>query len=102
MAADDVNGDDLPDILFLGGRGNRLFINDGHGRFLDRTETAGITFRREDGHPGEPRQPIIADLDNDGDLDYIANGGWVYFNPGREKVTDAAAWNRMVSPALSA
>jgi hypothetical protein len=24
----------------------------------------------------------MGDLDGDGDIDYIANGGWVYFNPG--------------------
>ncbi len=97
VAADDVNGDDLPDILFLGGRGNRLFINDGHGRFLDRTEAAGITFRREDGHPGEPRQPIIADLDNDGLQDilitYARDDHRLYRNRGRgsfEDVTETA------------
>jgi hypothetical protein len=34
-------------------------------------------------------------LDNDGDVDYIANGGWVYFNPGKVKVRDAKQWVRM-------
>jgi len=36
-------------------------------------EAAGLGWRRpEDNHPGEPRQPLIADLDNDGLQDLIA------------------------------
>jgi hypothetical protein len=37
----------------------------------------------------------IGDLDNDGDIDYIANGGWVYFNPGKDQVRDVKAWKKM-------
>ena len=37
----------------------------------------------------------IGDLDNDGDMDYIANGGWVYFNPGKKDIRDATKWTKM-------
>lgn len=37
----------------------------------------------------------IGDLDHDGDVDYVANGGWVYFNPGQKAVRDAEAWKKM-------
>ena len=38
----------------------------------------------------------IGDLDGDGDVDYIANGGWVFFNPGVEVVRDSARWKKMI------
>ncbi len=65
-AAEDINGDGLPDVLLLSGSGNALYLNDGKGGLQDITETSGIAWVRGDGHPGEPRQPIIADFDNDG------------------------------------
>ena len=37
----------------------------------------------------------IGDLDNDGDIDYIANGGLVYFNPGTAHVKEANKWSNM-------
>ena len=37
----------------------------------------------------------IGDLDHDGDVDYIANGGWVYFNPGPSQVRDPQKWIKM-------
>ncbi|NQV35286.1 MAG: VCBS repeat-containing protein, partial [Phycisphaeraceae bacterium] len=37
----------------------------------------------------------MGDLDNDGDMDYIANGGWVYFNPGEAQVRASSKWLRM-------
>ncbi|MFT5472591.1 MAG: hypothetical protein ACI856_000910 [Kiritimatiellia bacterium] len=37
----------------------------------------------------------MGDLDNDGDIDYIANGGWVYFNPGKSNVRHASRWTKM-------
>jgi enediyne biosynthesis protein E4 len=70
IAAEDVNHDGWPDLLCLSGRGNRLYLND-HGKaFRDVTETSGIIWlRADDNRPGEPRQPIIADFDNDGHQD---------------------------------
>lgn len=37
----------------------------------------------------------IGDLDGDGDPDYVANGGWVFFNPGPEQARDKSKWRRM-------
>ena len=71
IAAGDINDDSAPDLLLVGGHGNALLINDGRGRFTDITHSAGIGFRRPDGTPGEARQPIIADFDNDGRGDIL-------------------------------
>jgi hypothetical protein len=66
-AARDMDGDGDTDLLLLGGRGNTLWLNDGSGRFHDATRAAGLEWvREEDGFPGEPRQPILSDFDNDG------------------------------------
>ena len=93
VAAEDVNGDSLPDLLILSGRGNRLYLNDGDGGFRDVTATAGIDWRRPaDGLPGEPRQPIIADLDNDGLQDilitYVNDPHRLYRNVGNLRFVD--------------
>ncbi len=86
VAAEDINGDGLPDILLVGGRGNKLYINNGDGTFRDVTERAGINWIGPDGHPGEPRQPMIVDLDNDGLPDilitYVNAPHRVYKNMG--------------------
>ncbi|QDS96038.1 FG-GAP repeat protein [Roseimaritima multifibrata] len=37
----------------------------------------------------------IGDLDDDGDIDYVANGGHVYFNPGKQKLKDSQNWVQM-------
>ncbi len=71
VAAEDINNDGYPDILLVGGGGNQLLINDGKGHFINKTKQAGINFVREDGSKGEPRQPIIADFDNDGWQDIL-------------------------------
>ena len=71
VAAEDINGDGHFDLLFVGGIGNALLINDGHGRFTDITEQAGIALLRPDGTHGEARKPIIADFDNDGRQDIL-------------------------------
>jgi hypothetical protein len=96
-AAEDINGDGLPDLLLLSGSGNKLLLNDGEGGFKDITQQAGIDWRRSDGLPGEPRQPLIADLDNDGLQDivitYVNDPHRVYRNLGNaqfEDVTDRA------------
>ncbi len=70
-AAGDVNNDGITDVLLLSGAGNALYLGDGKGKFRDVTRQAGIRFKRPDGQFGEPRQPIIADLDNDGHQDIL-------------------------------
>ncbi len=66
VAAEDIDNDGWVDILLLGGRGNQLFKNIGGKSFKNITKSAGISWQRPDGNYGEPRQPIIADFDNDG------------------------------------
>ena len=43
IAADDLNGDDYPDLLILSGRGNRLFLNDTEGGFTTSPPPRGST-----------------------------------------------------------
>jgi len=65
----DIDGDGDLDLLVtvLGGP-NGLFLNDGHGKFADVTDTAGLASQRGS------MTATLADVDGDGDLDlYIAN-----------------------------
>ena len=97
IAAEDVDGDGLADLLILSGSGNRLYHNTGSG-FEDITRQSGLNWLRpQDKLPGEPRQPLIADLDNDGDQDilitYVNDSHRVYRNNGKgqfEDVTEIA------------
>ena len=98
VAAEDVDNDGDVDVLALSGSGNALYLNDGKGAFTDVTEAAGLGWKRADGRPGEPRQPIVADFDNDGLQDvvitYVDDSHRVYRNAGNAKfedVTDRAA-----------
>ena len=72
IAAGDVDSDGKPDLLLLGGLGNRLYRNLGDGTFEDITRSSGLQYLRDDDrHPGESRQPLIADFDNDGHQDVL-------------------------------
>jgi hypothetical protein len=93
VAVGDINNDNRVDILLLGGLGNRLYANRGGGRFEDITVAAGLDwFRPSDRRPGEARQPLIADLDNDGYQDivitYVDDEHRVYRNNGDETFND--------------
>ena len=93
VATRDINGDGLTDVLLLSGLGNRLYANRGNGKFEDITVKSGLQWRRpQDNQPGEPRQPLIADLDNDGLQDivitYVNDVHRVYRNLGNEKFAD--------------
>jgi hypothetical protein len=67
IAVGDYDGDGLEDLYVLqpGGLPNRLFHNDGGGRFSDRTKQAGLNLL------DDSRAALFADLDNDGDQDLI-------------------------------
>lgn len=69
IAAEDLDGDGRPDVVLVGGGGNKLYKGNGNGTFADVTKVADIDWLRPDGYPGEPRQPILVDFDNDGKPD---------------------------------
>ncbi|WP_394128930.1 CRTAC1 family protein [Shewanella maritima] len=95
IAAEDVNGDGLIDVLVLSGLGNKLLLNDGD-KFVDVTAKSGLDVKsRKQGqnqHYGEPRQPLIADFDNDGDQDiiitYVDESHQVFSNNGDGTFSD--------------
>jgi len=92
VAAEDVDGDSDVDLLFVGGAGNALLLNDGRGRFVDATSEAGIDWLRADGSHAEARDPIIADFDNDGRQDilitYANDDHRIYRNLGGARFED--------------
>ena len=95
VAAEDIDNDGDSDILILGGAGNVLYLNEGNGTFKDVTEEAGLAWKRPDGLPGEPRQPIVADFDNDGLQDilitFVDDQHRLYRNLGRHQFEDVTA-----------
>jgi hypothetical protein len=95
VAAEDIDNDGWPDVLLLGGRGNKVFRNEQGKQFTDITEASGISWQREDGTFGEPRQPIIADFDNDGWQDifisYANDNHRLYRNNGDGTFEDMTA-----------
>ena len=95
IAAEDIDNDGDIDVLILSGAGNALYLNDGKGHFTDVTESAGLHWTRPDGTFGEPRQPIIADFDNDGLEDiiitYVNDEHRCYRNLGGARFEDVTA-----------
>ena len=93
VAVADVDGDGLPDILFVNQVGaNELWRNLGGGRFEDITDKAGI-----DGSDRISVAASFADIDNDGDPDlYISavrQGNQMFENIGDGKfknITDSS------------
>jgi hypothetical protein len=95
LAAEDFDGDGRPDLVLLGGAGIRLYLNAGDGRFRDATAGSGLDWRRPDGHPGEARQAVAADLDNDGRQDllvtFVDDDHRVFRNIGGGRFEDVTA-----------
>ena len=85
VAVGDVDNDNLDDILFLGGGGNSLYVNNGDNRFSLKHKT-NLTLKRNELYAAEPRQGIIADFDNDGLQDifitYVDDNHRIYKNHG--------------------
>ncbi len=65
VAWGDYDGDGAEDLLV---DGQRLFRNDGHGRFVETTAEAGLA-----ANPGG-NGGVWADIDNDGRLDFFTTG----------------------------
>jgi len=82
----DYDWDGDPDLLISG---SRLYENDGHGRFKDVTDNAGLSLSGGDGG-------VFGDYDNDGDLDLFITvniSGMrdrLLRNDGRRGFTDAS------------
>ncbi len=88
----DLDGDGDPDLVtgngFLKGEINRIYINDGQGRFKDET-SARLPADKD------PTQVLAAaDVDGDGDLDLLAgNHGYnkLYLNDGKGRFKDVTS-----------
>jgi hypothetical protein len=88
----DWNGDGRPDVLvnFEEGGFSRLYFHPGAAKVRELW-TDFIEFPKH----GTCEDSGIGDLDQDGFVDYVANGGHVYFHPGPKGVRDPARWTRM-------
>ncbi|HEX8811058.1 MAG TPA: CRTAC1 family protein, partial [Terracidiphilus sp.] len=97
VAVFDYNGDGRPDIFFTNGAdiatlkkssakySNRLFRNDGNGKFTDVTAQAGLAGK------GYDIGVAVADYDNDGHPDIFVSGvhgNTLYHNNGDGTFTD--------------
>ncbi|MDH7447522.1 CRTAC1 family protein [Aquimarina sp. 2201CG14-23] len=96
VACEDINNDGLIDVLLLGGFGNKLFLNSPNGNFFtDITDVSNINNWNNDLNSyGEPRQPIIADFNNDGTQDifitYVNDIHKLYKNKGDTQFEDVS------------
>ncbi len=85
----DIDGDGDPDLIVGNGGRNRLYTNDGTGRFIDVT-TAQLPF-----HGEETRALTLGDVDGDGDPDLVlgteSNRDRLYLNDGSGTFTDVSA-----------
>ncbi|MFQ5504618.1 MAG: FG-GAP repeat domain-containing protein [Planctomycetota bacterium] len=94
--AADVDGDGDRDLVFaLGGSSNylqnRLYLNDGKGRFSDATA------QRMPALKSQSTAVAAADLDGDGDRDLVfANGGWTWPETNRYYLNDGKGYFKTV------
>ena len=88
----DWDGDGDLDVLvnFEEGGFSRLYFNPGKA-IVRKPWKDFIEFSDH----GKCEDSTIGDLDGDGDLDYVANGGHVFFNPGLQELRDPSKWIRM-------
>ncbi|MFQ5526912.1 MAG: CRTAC1 family protein, partial [Thermoanaerobaculia bacterium] len=84
-----VDDDSLADLILCGGTGCRLYRGQGNGSFVDATVAAGINV------PGEARMAVLADFDNDADLDlfltYARDTNRLFENAGNGRFEDVTA-----------
>lgn len=88
----DWDGDGDLDVLvnFEEGGYSRLYFNPGK----DKIRELWTDYIELEKH-GKCEDSGIGDLDNNGEIDYLANGGHVYFNPGRNALRDPKKWVKM-------
>ncbi|MEE2778596.1 MAG: VCBS repeat-containing protein [Acidobacteriota bacterium] len=89
VAAGDINGDSWEDLVVCGGKGCVALLNRAGKAFEDATRAAGV------GIEGEARAPLLADFDNDSDLDlfvtYVRDSNRLFVNDGRGHFSDFTA-----------
>ncbi|MEM7198894.1 MAG: VCBS repeat-containing protein [Planctomycetota bacterium] len=101
VAVGDVDGDGDPDLvtgnthrsLYYYGAQDRLYLNDGTGRYTDATAQLPSAF-------ASTRAAELVDIDGDGDLDLVVGvdqGALVYVNDGFGVFADESA-NRLQTP----
>ncbi|MBZ0172968.1 MAG: VCBS repeat-containing protein, partial [Phycisphaerales bacterium] len=84
ILAGDVDGDGDVDLICVNAGQDRLYLNDGTGRFSDATRGR---------LPVEFSDVFAAashDFDGDGDLDLMLGGRWLYLNDGAGVFTDVS------------
>lgn len=80
VQAHDFNGDGHIDLIFGNQGQNRIFINDGTGKFKDETE---LRLPKDE---STTQDIALIDFDNDGDMDLIIGneeGNFLWMNQGR-------------------
>jgi hypothetical protein len=91
VAIGDVNNDGLPDVLITQYTGIRLFINQGHGKFIDQTVASGLS------NPAWAASAAFLDFDRDGWLDLVVVN-YVDYDP-TWKCTSSSGQKDFCAPA---
>ncbi len=98
VASGDVDNDGDIDLFITPGdlHANRLYLNDGSGRFTDGAPGAGLEFLKSASENYKFSGPLLADFDGDGHLDLFIGGidgdpSLLFKNNGDGTYTDISA-----------